>query len=87
MPKMTTRQRRRKLEACGKESFGDCCSPKARRAGHPRYPLVDPGGGCEPTPKATHQAWKRARQQHEYGIARHILNVAKRRGFKWAEGK
>ena len=82
MSTMTTKQRRSILGRCGKAAFGDCCGPKARRAGHPRYPLTK--GGCELSCKAAHDAWKRARQQHERKVAKKILDAAKRHGCGWA---
>lgn len=83
MSKMTTRQRRRKLEQCGATAFGDATGPKARRAGRPRYPLVKQG--CEFSCQAAVDAWKRARQQHERKIAKRIKAAAKRHGCDWTE--
>lgn len=85
MSKMTTRQRNKKLENCGKAAFGDCCGPKAKKAGHPRYPLTKVGQGCDLSCQAAHDAWKRARQQHEPKIAKKIRAAAARNGCRWAK--
>ncbi len=85
MARMTTRQRRRKLEQCGAAVFGDANGPKARRAGRPRYPLTKVGEGCELSCQAMHDAWKRARTQHENRIAKRIKAKAKRHGCDWPE--
>lgn len=85
MSRMTTKQRRRRLSKCGPGAFGDPNGPKARKAGRPRYPLVK--RGCEVSCKAAHDAFKRARQQHENKIAKRIKNKAKRHGCPWAQGK
>jgi hypothetical protein len=82
MSGLTTKQRRRKLEECGAGAFGDAHGPKAMKAGRPRYPLVKQG--CDLSCKAAHDAFKRARQQHERKIAKRILARAKRRGCPWA---
>lgn len=86
MSKMTTKQRWRKLEDCGKSAFGDCCGRKAKKAGHPRYPLTKPGS-CDHNCKAMHNAFKRAAQQHERKIKAKIVRLAKQAGCRWAEDK
>ena len=84
MAKMTTRQRRRKLEQCGAGCFGDAHGPKAKRAGHPRYPVC--GRGCDPDCKSVKDAYMRASQQHERKIAKKMKALGRRMGCDWAEG-
>lgn len=83
MPRLSTRQRRRKLTACGPQCFGDPSGPKARRAGRPRYPIC--GSGCDVSCKEAHKAWARARQQHERKVAERIRNAARRAGCRWTK--
>jgi len=81
---MTTKQRIRHRERCGKQAFGDCCSAKAARAGHPRYPLTKPGT-CRRDCRSVHDAFKRARQQHENRLAAEFRAIAERMGCLWAK--
>jgi len=85
MARMTTKQRRRKFDECGAGAFGDATGPKAKKAGRPRYPLTKVGGGCGVNCKAAHDAFKRARQQHENKIAKRIKAKAKHNGCPWAQ--
>jgi hypothetical protein len=84
MSKMTAKQRTRKLENCGKHAFLDCCGRKAQLRGHPRYPITAPGS-CEVGSTALHNAYKRARQQHEWTLADKAVALGKRLGFAWAK--
>ncbi len=83
MPRLTTRQRRAKLKACGRGCFGDADGPKARRAGHPRYPIC--GSGCSPTCTLVKRAYMRAAQQHEPGIRGAMKALGQRMGCPWAK--
>ncbi len=85
MPKLTTKQRRRKLASCGPQCFGDPSGPKAKKAGRPRYPIC--GSGCDVSCKEAHKAWARARQQHERKVSGRILRAAKLAGCRWAGEK
>lgn len=85
MSKMTTKQRRRKLETCGKACFLGCCDRKAKKAGHPRYPVC--AHGCEPDCKSAHSAFIRAASRHERKIKAKAVALGKRLGCRWAEGK
>ncbi len=84
MSKMTTRQRRRKLETCGRNAFLDPDGPKAKRAGHPRYPIAKVGS-CTPDRKSLTDAYRRARQQHEWAIAEKAQRIAARYGWDIGE--
>lgn len=83
MPKMTTRQRRRKIQQCGAGCFLDCCSTKARKAGHPRYPICE--RGCEPDCSSVLKAYRRAAQQHERKLKQKAKAIGKRIGCAWAK--
>lgn len=60
-----------------------CFLKPGKRGERPKYPVC-PKGSKKPTCRGTLAAYKRARQQHDQGVARKAVKKGKSLGCTWA---